>query len=250
MIHRLMIVTATAVIALLGASQPAAGQTVADPLLAGFQDPPQSARPRVWWHWMNGNITEDGIAKDLAWMKRIGIGGMHNFDASLYTPQVVENRLVYMTPEWKQAFRFAASQADEHGLELGIAGSPGWSETGGPWVPPENAIKKVVWSETMIQGGQRLQGPLAAPPMVSGPYLSLQAEEALGLARDGGEPPQAYGDIAVLAVPMDSAEDSGAAEYRNGQGDLLDANLFSDHDLVQTVDIGTGSPQQAAVLQL
>ena len=64
-----------------------------------FEDPPQSARPRVWWHWMDGNVTTDGIAKDLAWMKRVGIGGMQQFDASLQTPQIVGQRLVYQTPE-------------------------------------------------------------------------------------------------------------------------------------------------------
>jgi hypothetical protein len=63
-----------------------------------FRDPPQSARPRVWWHWMNGNITKDGIAKDLAWMKSVGIGGVHNFDVNLMTPQIVQKRLAYMTP--------------------------------------------------------------------------------------------------------------------------------------------------------
>lgn len=57
----------------------------ARPLEEQFQDPPNSARPRVWWHWMNGNITKDGIAKDLAWMKRVGIGGAQNFDANLRT---------------------------------------------------------------------------------------------------------------------------------------------------------------------
>lgn len=37
----------------------------AQDLASQFRDPPQSARPRVWWHRMNGNITKDGIAKDL-----------------------------------------------------------------------------------------------------------------------------------------------------------------------------------------
>jgi len=81
-------------------------QMTADALLRGFEDPPATARPRVWWHWMNGNITKDGIKADLEWMKRVGIGGFQNFDASLNTPQVVEKRLVYMTPEWKDAFRY------------------------------------------------------------------------------------------------------------------------------------------------
>ena len=33
-------------------------------LYKGFQDPPKEARPRVWWHWMNGNITPGGLRKD------------------------------------------------------------------------------------------------------------------------------------------------------------------------------------------
>ena len=97
---------------------------LADPLLAGFEDPPMSSRPRVWWHWMNGNVTKEGIAKDLDWMHRVGIGGLQNFDANLITPKIVDKRLVYMTPEWKEAFRFAVRKADELGLELAIAASP------------------------------------------------------------------------------------------------------------------------------
>ena len=57
-----------------------------NPLLQNFQTPPQSAKPRVWWHWMNGNITKEGIQKDLDWMQRTGIGGFQNFDANLFTP--------------------------------------------------------------------------------------------------------------------------------------------------------------------
>src|SRR3989440_10593631 len=104
------------------------GQGSGDALERGFADPPESARPRVWWHWMNGNITKEGIQLDLEWMHRVGIGGFQNFDASLNTPKVVEKRLVFMTPEWKDAFRYAATLADQLGLEMAIAGSPGWSE--------------------------------------------------------------------------------------------------------------------------
>src|SRR3546814_7575902 len=118
----------------------------------GFRDPPNAARPRVWWHWMNGNITEEGIRRDLEWMKRVGIGGLQNFDAHLLTPQVVDKRLIYMDADWQKAFRYAARLADKLGLEFAIASSPGWSETGGPWVRPEQAIKKFVWSETIVAG--------------------------------------------------------------------------------------------------
>src|SRR5437763_615485 len=96
-------------------------QGAADALARGFNDPPAAARPRVWWHWMNGNVTQAGIKLDLEWMHRVGIGGFQNFDASLNTPKVVEKRLVYMTPEWKDAFRYAATLADQLGLEMAIA---------------------------------------------------------------------------------------------------------------------------------
>src|SRR5438093_7960180 len=107
------------------------GQSPRDALESEFVDPPDSAKPRVWWHWMNGNITKEGIKLDLEWMKRVGIGGFQNFDAALNTPKLVDRRLVYMTPEWKDAFKYATTLADQLGLEMAIAGSPGWSESGG-----------------------------------------------------------------------------------------------------------------------
>ena len=82
---------------LLGVST-AIAQNKPDPLKSGFENPPEGARPRVWWHWMNGNITKEGIKLDLEWMHRVGLGGFQNFDAALATPQVVEKRLAYMTP--------------------------------------------------------------------------------------------------------------------------------------------------------
>ena len=96
-------------------------------LKTNFQNPPESAKPRVWWHWMNGNVTKDGIQKDLEWMHRTDIGGFQNFDAGLSSPKIVEKRLIFMTPEWQDAFRFTTELADSLGLEMAIAGSPGWS---------------------------------------------------------------------------------------------------------------------------
>ena len=139
-------------------------QSNPDSLKSGFENPPQSAHPRVWWHWMNGNITKEGIKLDLEWMHRLGIAGFQNFDAALDTPQVVEHRLSYMTPEWKDAFKYAVTLGDQLGLEEAIAGSPGWSESGGPWVPPAEGMKKYVWSATAVEGGKPFTGVLAHPP--------------------------------------------------------------------------------------
>src|SRR5690349_21940959 len=122
---------------LVGMAGLALGQSTGDALERDFKNPPDSAKPRAWWHWLNGNVTKEGITADLEWMKRVGIAGMQMFDGSLGIPQFTEKRLIWMTPEWKEAFRHAAAEADRLGLEMSMAASGGWSETAGPWVKPE-----------------------------------------------------------------------------------------------------------------
>ena len=126
-----------------------------DDLLKGFQHPPEEAKPRTWWHWIGSNITKEGITKDMEWMKRVGIGGFQAFDVSIGIGQTVEKKMVFMTPEWLDALRHTAAEAERLGLEMTMVTSAGWSETGGPWVKPEEAIKKVVWSELQITGGKK-----------------------------------------------------------------------------------------------
>src|SRR6266542_3750030 len=120
-------------------------------LVEGFKEPPNIARPRVYWYWQNGNITKEGLTKDLEWMHRAGIAGVETFDVSHSTPAVVNPRLIYMQPGWKDAFQHAVQLADKLGMETTIGAAPGWSQTGGPWVKPEDAMKKLVWSETAVE---------------------------------------------------------------------------------------------------
>jgi hypothetical protein len=210
----------------------------ADPLLAGFIKPPPAARPRVWWHWMNGNISKAGIKLDLEWMQRTGIGGFQNFDAALMTPQVVDKRLVFMTPEWRDAFHYAISLADELGLEAAIAGSPGWSESGGPWVEPEQAMKKVVWSETTVAGGRPYTGQLAPPPAVSGPFQDAPLVDMM--APPGAAPtPQHYRDTLVLAYrqPEAEAQPLAARAQVTSSGGHIDAALLGDGAIAQAVSL-------------
>jgi hypothetical protein len=237
---------------LLLASVALAGAALADDLKDGFSNPPNSARPRVWWHWMNGNITKDGIAKDMAWMKRVGIGGLQNFDAQLQTPQIVDKRLVYMTPEWKDAFAFAAAEADRQGLELAIAASPGWSETGGPWVPPEDGLKKLVWSETDVTGGQPFTGKLAAPPSVTGPFQSIPKQPSFDELMNGDKVKAArhvhYADVAVLAYPLASGAALPQPRVTGADGKPLDGALLSDTDLASALEIKTPTASAPGVI--
>jgi hypothetical protein len=220
---------------LLGVST-ATAQNKSDPLKSGFENPPEGARPRVWWHWMNGNITKEGIKLDLEWMHRVGLGGFQNFDAALATPQVVDKRLVYMTPEWKDAFKSAIVLGDQLGLEMAIAGSPGWSESGGPWVPASQAMKKYVWSETRFEGGKPFTGTLAHPPSNTGAFQNLPIEDngAMGIQYKA---PQFYADSAVIAykVPAGDVPIQDLHPTITSSGGSIDASLLSDGDLVKAV---------------
>jgi len=229
----------------------AATMVIASPLSAngpasleqGFQEPPHSARPRVWWHWMNGNVTIDGIEKDLDWMSRIGIGGVQNFDANLSTPQIVPKRLVYMDEGWKAAFRHAVKVADAKGLEFAIAASPGWSETGGPWVKPEDGMKKLVWSETVVKGGQRFSGQIVPAPDITGPWQSLRYFDFIATMGGGKipEPQRASGDVAVIAVPTMAQFAVPQALTTNGVS--VEWDKLVDADSETGVDIPTGSDE-------
>jgi hypothetical protein len=221
-------------------------------LEAGFQNPPDSAKPRVWWHWMNGNITKEGIKADLMWMKRVGIGGFQNFDAALMTPQIVEKRLVYMTPEWKDAFLFTTKLADSLGLEMAIAGSPGWSESGGPWVKPNEAMKKYVWSEIPVEGGKPFTGVLPKPPSITGAFQNMAIAGAFSLTGvKEAAPPEFYADAAVIAYKLPEGDlDLASLQPRiTSSGGKFDLAALTDGDLVTTALLPYTKPGENAWIQ-
>ena len=204
----------------------------ADPLKSGFENPPSGARPRVWWHWMNGNISKEGIKLDLEWMHHAGLGGFQNFDAALQTPLVVPHRLVYMTPEWKDAFKYAITLGDQFGFEMAIAGSPGWSESGGPWVPASEGMKKYVWSVTEVKGGEPFTGTLAHPPGNTGAFQNVGIHDTLG-APAGAKPiPQYYADSVVVAFrkPTGDASIESLHARMSASGGSPDYAALSDGD--------------------
>jgi hypothetical protein len=223
-----------------------------DALLGGFVDPPNGARPRVWWHWMNGNISQQGIELDLDWMHRVGLGGVTIFEGSINTPQVVPHRLIYMTPEWKSAFRTAVTTARGFGMEVAIASSPGWSETGGPWVPAAQGMKKMVWSATRIEGGRPFNGKLPHPPEVDGTFQDFEVSGRR--AADGTivTPPQFYADSEVIAYRIPDGDEPQAEldPQITASGGTLNAAALSDGG-VNTValDLPMDAPPNAAWVQ-
>ena len=167
-----------------------------------FQTPPKDARPQVWWHWMDGNVSKEGIRKDIEWMKRNGIGGFHQFDAGgVNMPRAAKVKLPYLSDGWKDAFRFALSLADSLDMDVTIASAPGWSSTGGTWVKPEDAIKKLEWRSIDTRGG-RISVQLPDLYNVVGPYQDYRTDND----RIKVEP---YGkDLYVLAVRLPYSDKS------------------------------------------
>lgn len=258
-------VTLAALTAVASASRaqspaPAAG----DALERGFREPPASARPRVWWHWMNGNVTREGITADLEWMKRVGIGGVQQFDADIGNilegqrtfPQYVAKRIVYHTPEWKDLLRHAASECERLGLEMTMHTSGGWSETGGPWVKPEQAMKKLVWSETRVDGPRRFSGLVAAPPSVNGNFQDLPPRPMFGepppLPPGAPPDPTHYGDSAVIAFRVPEGQDRMADHPPKVtvSGGAFDPAALLDGDITKTVALPRPEGGAPAWIQL
>ena len=231
-----------------------------DDLALGFKHPPEAARPRVWWHWMNGNVTREGITLDLEWMKRVGIGGVQQFDASIgdirsgerEAPKVVENRIVFHSPEWKELLRHAAAECDRLGLEMTLHSSGGWSETGGPWVKPAEAMKKLVWSETRIAGPRKFSGLLAAPPSSNGNFQTLPLRVMYGLPPPPAPDPTWYGDSAVVAyrVPEGQARMADLQPKVTRSGGDFDVAALFDGDIVKTVALPVPENGEPAFIQL
>lgn len=186
-------------------------------LKANFRTPPTSAKPRTWWHWGNSNITKEGITKDLEWMKRVGIQGMQLGDVAYGAGQTIEKKIIFRSPEWLDAVRHAAAEADRLGLEMAMFTSAGWSLTGGPWVKPGQAMKKLVWSETTIQGGKMFKGKLRQPPSIEGAGPNLQP--VIENAPSG----KFYADFAVIAyrTPADELLTKNPDRIITGAGSTL-----------------------------
>src|SRR5262245_61858173 len=83
-----------------------------DALAGGFRNPPNSARPHTWWHWVNGNISREGITADLEAMKRVGIGGAQIFNVDCGLPA---GSVPFMSPRWQAMIAHAIREADRLG---------------------------------------------------------------------------------------------------------------------------------------
>lgn len=146
-----------------------------------FKNPPASAKPKTWMHAMSGNMTAEGLTKDLEAMEEVGIGGVLLFNI---TQGIPNGPVKYNSDEHHKLIQHAAKEAERLGLSFGVHNCDGWSSSGGHWIKPEQSMKMVVWSEKVVEGGKELEMQLEQPT-----------------TREGF-----YKDIAVLAYPSLESE--------------------------------------------
>jgi hypothetical protein len=169
---------------ILAAGRPAPGRD----LEADFRHPPETARPWVYWYWMNAAVSRAGITADLEAMKQAGLGGGDLMPIrGAATPPLMEPAVEQLSTEWWDMVRHAVNEADRLGLELALHACDGFATAGGPWITPELSMQKVVFTETHVLGGRRFDGVLPQPRTNEGYYrniavLAFPALEGAGLS--------------------------------------------------------------------
>ena len=121
-----------------------------DSLSEGFRTPPDSIRAAVYWYWLNNNISKEGVVKDLEAMKRVGI--TRAFIGNQATDDLPYGKVDLFSDEWWDITRQAMKTASELDIELGMFNCPGWSQSGGPWITPEQSMKYVEFRECKVVG--------------------------------------------------------------------------------------------------
>jgi hypothetical protein len=149
-----------------------------------FLNPPQSAKPWVFWYWMHGAYSKDAITADLEAMKEVGIGGAYLMpikDTSSKIP--FQPTVRQLSPEWWKLVKFAMQEAKRLNLQLGMHVSDGFALAGGPWITPALSMQKVVWTKKYL---------------ATGDTNAIQLEQPEGFQNY-------YKDIAVYAYPATSS---------------------------------------------
>jgi hypothetical protein len=149
----------------LGLSATAPAQTgavpAADPLARGFAAPPESTKPWCYWYWISDNISKEGITRDLEAMHRVGIG--EAFVGNIFLNEVPAGPIKVFSPQWWELVEHAIREGGRVGVNVGLFNCPGWSQSGGPWIKPEQTMRFLVSSETRVHGPTHFAQKLPTP---------------------------------------------------------------------------------------
>jgi hypothetical protein len=168
-------------------------------------------------------VSTSGITRDLEAMRDVGIGRAyigHIYDRREGDPSAVGD-VKFNSPEWWQALQWAVKEADRCGIDIGFFNSPGWSQSGAPWIKPEESMRYLGHSEIVVSGGKTVDAQLPVPPIHTFPTY-------------GGSDPQRGGpdftaanfqDVRVVAYKIPEAESPTSFTL---SGDVADIQNLSD----------------------
>jgi len=113
---------------------------------------PDSVQTSIYWYWLSDNISKEGVIKDLQAMKKVGINRAFIGNIGLQDSEVPHGKVKMFTDEWWDILHTALKTATELNIEIGLFNSPGWSQSGGPWVKPTQAMRYLTSSQKLISG--------------------------------------------------------------------------------------------------
>ncbi|MDR2038466.1 MAG: glycoside hydrolase family 2 [Bacteroidales bacterium] len=128
-----------------------------------FISPPESVQTSIYWYWINDNISKEAVVKDLQSMKKVGINRAFIGNIGLSQQEYPYGNVKLFTDEWWEIMHTALKTATELGIEIGIFNCPGWSQSGGPWIKPEQAMRYLASSEIKVKGPKKFEQKLAQP---------------------------------------------------------------------------------------
>jgi len=164
----------------------------ADTLRDLFSHPPDDAAPGVYWYFMDGNQTREGMTADLEAMHRAGLRKALFLEVNIGVPK---GPVEFMTPEWQDNFAHAVREADRLGIRIVLGTGPGWAGAGGPWITPERSMQLLRSSAVEVEGPAPFTAKLPVPPPRK-PSAFAGLSPALAKIRDAW-----HRDVCVLAFP-------------------------------------------------
>ena len=131
-----------------------------DQIQEGFITPADTNKPWCYYYWIGDDISKEGITKDLEAMKEFGLGAVLIGNIN---PDEVDGPVPLFSEAWWDAMAHVVVEGHRLGIDIGMFNCPGWSQSGGPWVTYDKAMRHLVYSETTVQGGGTVRVKLPKP---------------------------------------------------------------------------------------
>ena len=144
------------------------------------------AKPWTFWNWKYGSVSRPGIHADLTGMKNVGMGGIWLMPVREAGECLeFQDGVAQLSPEFWKMMDYSFLLADSLDFDMGIHVLPG-----NPLVLPAESMQKVVWTDTIMKGGKKIEG------------LQMWQPESYkdGKMQSAGSEGGYYQDIAAFAI--------------------------------------------------